>query len=247
MVRRAKGVSERELVSGPPDDPRQRHPVLQTVEMFEHAERLWMEYVRRSGWPETDERHEVAAEVSVRLRQLSHIILRIRQWEDRLRASQPSPRQLQEWLRLCAERDLVGREVTIEDHISVFGIPSERFPKIEDWEDLSVWTESFYYFAFRLQKLLQRADLGVRRVEAKGIAFVRNQLIEHPESHPAKVHRQWTIYTTDGPVLRHEGAVVVATDGTTHAVGSFDAGLFSNAEELRQELEDSFLQESSAS
>lgn len=205
--------------------------------MLEEAERLWIAWTTEQGavaWPEDDPRHLHSAEVRRRLRQVAHVVRRVREWQDRLSSSGPTDEQVRAWLALVEEAQEQGRELTADDHAEVFGPPG-GFPGLGDWEDIAVWAESFYYFAWRLLKALKAFGFAI---QAPGVRFVRNQLIEHPENHPDRVHPQSMVVTSDGPVLRHAGAVVVrSATGESVADEAMDRGLFINAEELSSALE----------
>lgn len=67
-------------------------------------------------------------------------------------------------------------------------IPREWFcENLIQEEDLELYTETFYYLAFRARTLI-RSFPGLSSFEAKGIRDVRNHLLEHPEGNSSGVH-----------------------------------------------------------
>lgn len=113
--------------------------------------------------------------------------------------------------------------------------PRAPFPGVDDWEDLLVWSEAFYSAAWRLQQLTLDKRLEVPPVRARGVTFVRNQLI----AHPVAPQTQSMVVTSDGPVLRFDGGVSFsASTGRAAAVDAADKGLFVNARALEHLLDE---------
>lgn len=95
---------------------------------------------------------------------------------------------------------------------------------------LELYTESFYYFAHRLQTLLKNGEGLLPFIEgykpARGARMVRNQLLEHPErADSGGSDRRWALSSRDGPQVK----AVRRIDQPRHHK---DAGLFPNAVEL---------------
>src|SRR5260370_27744309 len=61
------------------------------------------------------------------------------------------------------------------------------YRKIEIGDELEFLTEAFYYFAFRLRRII-RGLSGLNAFECKGVRDVRNKLIEHPEGRDSEVY-----------------------------------------------------------
>jgi len=103
-------------------------------------------------------------------------------------------------------------------------------------EEILLFTETFYHFAWRLVEVLNSSKFSFegfskRKPRAEGIRYVRNLLIQHPEKHETKILRpSFTMAAASGPVLK---AVRLGPD-TVDAV--YDRGLFANAQELHDEI-----------
>ena len=91
-------------------------------------------------------------------------------------------------------------------------------------QDVETLTESFYYFAFRLCKVVQGLP-GLNGFKAVGIRDVRNKLIEHPEVPVLS----FSFGGPEGP--RVKGPRLVKDTGVWE-----DRGLYVNAAELVGEL-----------
>jgi hypothetical protein len=99
---------------------------------------------------------------------------------------------------------------------------------------LELYTEAFYYFAHRLQSLLEDEDNCLPHIDGylsvKEVQVVRNQLLEHPEGASSGVtERRWSFRSNVGPVIKAGRR----PDQPTHHQ---DPGLFATAGKLRQAI-----------
>lgn len=104
------------------------------------------------------------------------------------------------------------------------------YRKIEITDELEFLTEAFYYFAFRLRRII-RGLPGLNGFECKGVRDVRNKLIEHPEGRDSEVYiLSFGHGGEQGPVIK-----AIRYDHQTEVFK--DSGLFTNATELKKNLE----------
>jgi hypothetical protein len=217
--------------------------------MFEAAAELWKEYLPQvsNSWPEGDARHNLGSEVRNRLRYIDLILRHLR---DAISAVTPDPVEIQrrqEWALSNRDRVASG-EMTKEEFI--FGAagtpPSNPASYLDSWDDVWIFTETFYFCAWRMVEVLNRSKPhefpGLGRVRARSITIVRNHLIEHPEKiGESRDFTMGLVILSSGPVLRTTGAVVRGDSGRIDpSPESKDRGLFTAAEELREELERRF-------
>jgi hypothetical protein len=216
--------------------------------MFESVAELWKEYLSlvSGSWPESDVRHNLGGEVRDRLRRIDLILRHLR---EAISAVTPDPVEDQKWMESFLA-NLVGAtrgEITQEefDQASVRPV---RDPSalIDSWDDIWIFTETFYFSAWRLLEILNRskpyAFPGLGRVNARAITIVRNHLIEHPgKTGDPRDFTLSLVILSSGPALRSSSAVLrldsmridPSPDGKDH-------GLFVAAEELRDEVERRF-------
>lgn len=115
-------------------------------------------------------------------------------------------------LRYCLQR--------IEDLLKRFSYA--KFAAHGDiLQELSFYTEAFYWFAWRTRQACARAD-GLSDFSCDGVRDVRNHLIEHPEKH------------VDG--LSQAGVFGIGPGGPMIKHPAIDKGLFGNAEQFYQNL-----------
>ena len=156
--------------------------------------------------------------------------------------------------RLEQMQFLLTRVTTIQQHVlggspltvSVFLLPIERpsptnsadtgFAIREAFFHVRLYTESFYYLAFRFGQILATRNQTtgsyplplLHTFEAVGVRAVRNHLLEHPEGRTSqKFSQDHSLGGTNGPQLK--------LDSTTSA--HTDSGLFANAAEFKQRLQ----------
>jgi hypothetical protein len=223
--------------------------------MFESVRQTWISYcsLMAADISVDDIRHDRAAEVRARLGQLDIILKHLCIALD---VVAPDPQELKRANSWAQENypALTRGEITIEQWIDGTSLPchvkSEDY--IEAWESIVLFTESFYFFAWRLMETLNIKDRGNRfrfpslgTIEAEGIRDVRNQLIQHPERgyEDSDMYRrrftQGLVVTDSGPVLRTtEMAIKSATGETIPTDSSVDKeGLYVTAGKFRDELQ----------
>lgn len=114
----------------------------------------------------------------------------------------------------------------------VIGLISHQKPGSIDIErilDLQTMTESFYYFAHRALKVFRQVP-QLRNIEAKGITFVRNKLLDHSDGSDSGVLEvTFMIFPWTGPVIKGARAA-----GTAHIFP--DDGLWANVNEFSEAL-----------
>lgn len=114
---------------------------------------------------------------------------------------------------------MIGRKV----------LPKGFFEKQNQFEtENEIYTESFYYFAFRLRSIIKRLP-GLKSFESKGIRDVRNHLIEHSDSPASELTNLGFGHGPNGPIVK-PGRVMGQTDKF------LDKGLYKNLEELLNNL-----------
>ena len=94
---------------------------------------------------------------------------------------------------------------------------------------LKLSAESFYYFAARLTKILQRFP-HLKNFDPPGVRDVRNHLIEHPDKASGVTQQNWSFGGEAGPAFKN-----IRRPNQKHV--PIDRGLFINAGELRDNLE----------
>jgi hypothetical protein len=213
--------------------------------MFEVVAARGKDYLSRVGgsWPSDDVRHNLGGEVRDRLRQLDRILTHL---HAAIRAVTPDPeelRQKMEWA-LANRHRVANGEITHEEFIlgSLTATP-EPSTLVDSWDDVSIFTEAFYFCAWRMIKVLNGGGPysfpGLGKVKAPEITIVRNHLLQHPEKF--KDRQGFTlglVILSSGPVLRSVGGVARSdTEQIDPLPDSKDQGLFIAAEKLRDELE----------
>lgn len=221
--------------------------------MFESVRETWDSYcsLMVRVVPENDVRLDLAAEINTRLRQLDIILKHL---SDARNAIAPDPLEVERadaWFRENHAARACG-EISDEEWVAGTQIPfpgdSRTF--FDAHESITLFSESFYFFAWRLMGALNMKKFPktnrfprFREIKAKGVTFVRNKLIEHPEESPFRRENftQGLVVTDSGPVLRTTGAAVkVATGEVVPAGDTEDEGLDVTAGKLRDELQENF-------
>jgi hypothetical protein len=219
--------------------------------MFETVRERWQQYSTQitPSWPEDDVRRSLDGEVRARLRQLDLIL---RHLHDAIRAASPDPVEAQQKLAwsLANRERLANGEITQEEFIQGSS-PTTPDPAtlIDSWDDVSIFTEAFYHWAWRLIQVLTgeaggryKFPGGLGRVNVPVIKAVRNYLIQHPEK--VSGDQNFTlglVVTSSGPVLRSLGGVLKGDSERMEPLpDSVDQGLFVAAEQLRDELQRRF-------
>ncbi len=151
------------------------------------------------------------AEAKKRIRQLRRLLMITFQLSDRIHSLQP---------QIAAIPPFEGSDP-----------PTLVVELLEATDSIEMYTEAFYYIAWRLRQVI-RSLPELKSFDPRGVRFVRNHMIEHPEKHSQDVLWAFSINNDVGPVLlRASGADERA----------LDRGLWPNATEfagmLREKLE----------
>lgn len=146
------------------------------------------------------------AEAKKRIRQLRRLLMIVIQLSERVHALQP---------QLTALPPYEG-----PDPRSIFVEWSEACESIE------MYTEVFYYIAWRLRCVIRRLP-KLNSFDPRGVRFIRNHMIEHPEKHGQDVLYAFHIDRDLGPVLLRASV----PDGKI-----LDKGLWQNATEFIDKL-----------
>lgn len=171
---------------------------------------LFDEYYRREDRTNPSFNREVAGEARKRLVQLSRILERVIALEQEAQST-----QLPLGMHEKGDNEAVDKTI---------------YRLIEVGTELEFLTEAFYYFAFRLRRII-RGLPGLSGFECKGVRDVRNKLIEHPEGSDSNVYMLSFGYAGEqGPVIK-----AIRYDNQTDIYS--DSGLFVNATELKENLE----------
>ena len=166
---------------------------------------------------------DLATEVWRRLQQLHYLYHEIRTKHDRYMELN--------WREIRRERAIRERL-----GITSGSITMERSDDSREMEELisniETFTEAFYYFAERMRKILRAGALpGLTSFDCVGARNVRNHLLEHPEGMSSRIFAQsFGVGGERGPTLKIE------RDAGQEDVFP-DAGLWANANEIRQNLE----------
>lgn len=191
--------------------------------MFEVAAERWKDYLSQVGasWPGDDVRHNLGGEVRDRLRQLDRILKHL---HAAIGAVSPDPveaREKMEWALANRHRVAAG-EMTQEEFIagSLTTTPDPS-TLVGSWGDISIFTEAFYFCAWRMIEVLNGGGPysfpSLRKVTAPAITIVRNHLLQHPEK--VKDGQGFTlgpchlVILSSGPVLRSLGGVTRSESG----------------------------------
>lgn len=168
-------------------------------------------------------------EVRERLEQLNWLLARIRRLDDELDAAQkPHHDAMTAHMEDLKARGLDWTEAPASAEMTRAGdVSAKAMTPLMD--EIKLLTEAFYLFTERIRTILKQKDLlpYIGDPDFIGVSQVRNKLIEHYEPDGALVIGSsfGVGNKTRGPVLR---------DGMSAEWS--DAGLYVNAEELRQVL-----------
>lgn len=226
--------------------------------MFESVRQTWVSYrsLMVSAIPEDDIRHDRAAEVQLRLGQMDIILKYLGVNLDVVSPERHEVDDVNSWAQ--ENYSALGRgEISMEQWVEGTSLPCRVEPGdyIEAWESIALFTESFYFFAWRLMEALNVKDRdnrlsfpGLRKIEAGGIRDIRNHLLQHPEKNYKNFDEcrqrftQGLTVTDSGPVLRTTKMVIESATGKAIPAGdSVDKeGLYVTAEKFRDELQEKF-------
>ena len=105
-----------------------------------------------------------------------------------------------------------------------------------DSDELRLYGEAFYYFAFRacraLESLTRLEPMLALRFEPEGVRDVRNHLIEHPEKSNGAHVVGWSYACPEGLILNDPDA----PDAEDEEFIQRDRGLYPNADEFVAKL-----------
>lgn len=176
---------------------------------------------------------ELGCEVRERLQQLDYIVEKVRALEE-------------------LERRAFSRHLqALKDHVANLksqGIAFESVPAPPETQitreeaqtaqrasfEMKLLTESFYYLAGRVRTIIKNPGKplpGLGSFECEGVRNVRNKLLEHAEGKDSRVSIQ--SFGSGGP----NGPVLKALRYAGQEEVFPDRGLYANAEEFRENLE----------
>jgi len=217
--------------------------------MYKTASELWKQYCAKysAEWVGDDPRHDLSAEVRERLTQLDLVLEHLSRAVALVAVDPERTKRDAEWFRKAQPR-LARGEITEEEFAAGLSrtsrTPEESRGYVHAWNEVRLFTEIFYFVAWRLREVLNNREpeafRNLRRIKARGIRDVRNLLIQHPEhGRPMPNYRQWLVVTDDGPVLK-SSEVLVRAGSVSATDESVDRGLYVNANELQHEIETCF-------
>jgi len=181
--------------------------------MFNDAGERWKEYLSlvSGSWPNDDVRHNLGGEVRDRLRHLDLIMRHLRTAIDNVT---PDPAELQKVMEnflVQRERFARGELARAEyiERVAPTTIPDPQALR-DAYDDISIYTEAFYFCAWRMVEVLRGAGPysfpGVGKIRASAITIVRNHLIQHPEKVKAELSpRSVHLIIRAGSALQRRG------------------------------------------
>ena len=214
--------------------------------MFEHLVELWQQYTNKVAqtWASDDPRRELSSEVQNRLVQLDIILDHLNRVL-RLVSGDPAEERRKVELTMQAAEQFRSGDMTAKNYEEFLATLNAKSPDhlrtvVRAWKEVRLFTEAFYFFAWRLVEVLTGSGAfaldGFSKLQARRIRIVWNHLLQHPEKHD-KNFRQWLVVTSDGPVLKATTLVVRSDTGKVEPEKeSIDRGLFVNAKELHDEI-----------
>lgn len=212
------------------------------MDFFSKVIALYSEYYVYNDKNQTESfNKDLASEGRRRIIQLNYIIDKVQQTDEEIdRISQRHQKSFGDWIRYVHENGLDFSTTPAPKEIKMTKEEFDQHNKLTF--ELELFTEQFYYIAFRLRGIIRYLP-GLRKFESPGMRDVRNKLIEHPDKDKdSQVFIQSFQYGNKeiGPVIkgiRYSDQVSIFPDN----------GLYTNARELRENLEniiESFLEES---
>jgi hypothetical protein len=203
--------------------------------VFEDVAEAWKKYlsVQAPTWGTTDLRHGLSAEVRERLEQLDLILGKLR---DAIVAVQGDPQESQRYMEEALHDMQLLRAGAIDgddfDRRRIAASPPGGPEYVRQWQEVHLYTEMFYFVAWRLVQVLRRGGdfefPHLHKIGATSVSLVRNQLLEHPEHAGTGGHfEQHLVVTDDGPVLKTNAAVFrIGTGRMEPSQESKDKSLF---------------------
>jgi hypothetical protein len=220
----------------------------ETSKIFGNLVDLWKQYTDRfaQAWASDDPRRELSSEVQNRLLQLD-IVLDYLNRALRLISGDPVDERRKANLFMQGATKFRTGEMTQGKYTELLTAlnaksPEEQKQIVRAWDEVALFTEAFYFFAWRLVEVLTGSGAfafdGFSKLEARGIRIVRNHLLQHPEKYK-KNFQQSLVVTSNGPVLKTMTVVVRSDTGKVEPEDeSVDRGLFVNALELHDEIKE---------
>lgn len=168
-------------------------------------------------------------EAEDKLSQLNWLISKIKRIEKKsLSFFEKSTKPLHDHLEKCKRENLDPTKIPFDNSNTPTQNELER--ELKRSFKSQMFSEAFYYFAWRLLVILKNLD-GLKNIECEGILIVRNKLIEHSERKDSKITiRSFASGGSNGPVIK---GVRYSHQKDTYK----DKGLYINAKELRVKLE----------
>jgi hypothetical protein len=175
--------------------------------------------------------NDLASEGQERLRQLAYLIEKVKHLEEILiQINQKHGKALEKWVGYVRENNLDYSSLPQPDELRWTNEDRELF--ITSMFEMSLFTESFYYFAFRLRTIIRHLP-GLESFEAKGVRDVRNKLIEHPDK-----DRDSQIFIRSFATGNQERGPVIKALRYGEQPNNFpDNGLYINAVEFETNLQ----------
>ena len=181
---------------------------------FSKTIRLFSTYRKRGMQSANEDQRNLSLEATKRLEQLSYLLERLYKLEQRMRI------QIQKDIpTMVVAKTLNGDFFKRQESIG---------------KQIEIYTEAFYYLAFRLRVIIKLLP-NLKSFEATGVLIVRNKLIEHSQGQDSLItDSSFGHIGSNGPQVKPARS--------SKSVGRFmDKGLYANAEELINNLNDKLL------
>lgn len=184
--------------------------ITEVTKALQDTRKLWEHYKNTKKWKE-QYFYDLANEVSKRLTQIELILNKIVEYEDISR--------------------LIGQKVLLFSLQKPTQVPSDLLnEESKITTEVELLTESFYYISFRMistiSLILDKLHIKKR---SKGILFVRNLLIEHPE-------KTSQIYTLSFANISPTGPLIKNARSKNDKGVYQDPGLYLNIKEMLNEI-----------
>jgi hypothetical protein len=212
--------------------------------VFEDVVDLWKEYTTKhaQGWALDDQRQDRSAEVRERLVQIDIVLDYLKTALGRFFGDPAKAQRKLKWM-IEAKARLDAGEITSEQYyaeLSTPESPEQLRTLVRASDEVRLFTEMFYFVAWRLKEAFTTGGPskfhGFDNFNPRGVNFVRNHLLEHPDRFGGNF-RQHVVITHAGPVLKSSTMVIRTETGRTEPDSeSVDRGLFVNAQEFHEEL-----------
>jgi hypothetical protein len=175
--------------------------------------------------------NDLGCEGRHRITQLDYLIEKIREAQnDAIAITERQRKDFKKWIEYTIANNLDIEKTPAPSNINMTEDESTKYQKLSF--ELELYTEHFYYIAFRLRTIFRNLP-KLNKVESSGIRDVRNKLIEHPDKDKdSQIFIQSFGFgnTESGPVIK-----AIRYNEQTEVFP--DKGLFINADELKLNLE----------